>query len=84
MVFTTYEKLALNSDNWDYYYNSEIKCLEKLYENYTKKVHEQKITNKTNYMKFNSMKSNNYEKLYQGTGEILYQLKKPFLKTSKF
>ena len=83
MVFTTYEKLALNSDNWDYYYNSEIKCLEKLYENYTKKVHEQKITNKTNYMKHMNFDSQIYQ-LYQGTGEILYQLKKPFLKTSKF
>ena len=79
MTFTTFEKLALNSDNWDYYYNSEVKYLEILYKEYRKKVEKQKITNKAIYMSVNS-----YERLYQGTGEILYQVKKPFLKTSKF
>ena len=76
MTFTTFEKLALNSDNWNYYYHSEIKTLENLYNDYCKKVEKEKIFNKNKYISWENY--SDYEKLYEGTGEILYQIKKSF------
>ena len=62
----SYEICAINEDNWDYYFNLNLKELEDIYKKY-----------KTRSKKY-SYNMPKYIKLRQGVGEIMYLKLKNF------